>query len=208
MAQAMTRAERLAKMAKAKSFSGGKRFRDGRYKLAVKECTLEDKRGGKVYFFARLVVMSSTKISVWSPLADKAMDVEPNAIGETIDWMQETCVEDHPGDGNVKKFICTLFGVPEPEETDEDGMKEYTDTLSEICDLDEKGNSLAAKDRKFPARGMVIAMETRRIVTSKKGKEIVVQDWTHLPQTEPEKVAVCKWLDDVAKAADAAKSAA
>lgn len=205
MAEVMTRAQRLQKMSKAKKFGGGNNFRDGLYpRLAVKECCIEDKRGGKCFFIAKLVVMECKKVPVWGLLKDAALDVEPNPVGSTVDWMQEMNVEDHPGDGNIKDFVCKLFGVPMPEETDEEGTQEYLDTLGELCDLDEHGNSLPAVKRVQPGRGMVIAMETRRVVTKKKGKEITVQDWTSVAQTEDEKVAVCTWLDNVAKAVAAA----
>lgn len=200
MAIAMTRAERLKKMSKAKKFGGGNRFRDGLYpRLAVKECYMEDKRGGKCFFFAKLVVMECKKMPVVGAKSGAAMDVEPNPVGSTVDWMQEMNVEDHPGDGNIKDFVCKLFGVPMPEDTDEEGTQEYLDTLGELCDLDENGDSLPPSKKVNPGRGMVISMETRRIETKKNKKEIVVQDWTSVAQTEEEKAAVIAWLDNVAK---------
>jgi len=196
-------------MSKAKKFGGGNNFRDGLYpRLAVKECSIEDKRGDKCFFIAKLVVMECKKIPVVSAKTGAAMDVEPNPVGSTVDWMQQMNVEDHPGDGNIKDFVCKLFGVPMPDENDEEGTREYLDTLGELCDLDENGDNLPLAKRHLPGRGMVISMETRRIETKKNKKEIVVQEWTSVPQTEEEKVAVVAWLDNVAKAVDAAKSAA
>lgn len=207
MAKAKTRAELLKGMGKAKKFGGGNNFRDGRYKLAVKEVTMEDKRSG-CFFIAKFVVMEAVKVPVMGIKAEKALDIEPNPVGSTVDWLQQVGVEDHPGDGNIKDFICKLFGVDMPAEGDDEAEGEYLDTLQELCDLDEYGESLKAADRKQPGRGMTISMETRRIETKKNKKEIVVQEWTNVSQTEEEKAAVIGWLDQVAKAADAAKTKA
>jgi hypothetical protein len=192
-----SRAELIGGVSKAKKYGGGVKFRDGRYKLVVKSCCVLDTRSGP-YFLAKLVPYEAVKVTVMGIKAEKLLDVEPNPVGSTVDWMQPMGLEDHPGEGNIADFICKLFCQPMPDENDTAGQAEVKDTMKQLCDLDEEMEDLPDDQKQQPGRGMVIAMETRRHETKTNKKELVLTDFESIVQTPEEKAAMIGWLDELA----------
>lgn len=179
----------MKKLSEATAGGVGNNFRDGKYRLAVKRMGLESGFKGN-RFQATFCVMNSQKIQVISPSTEKVLDIEPNPVGSDVDWIQMLDKQDSPGPGNVRRLFMDLFNKKELSNDS------YLETLAEMCDLDEEGEAL-----KVPlnlAKGMVIDMETLRIITKVNKKEIVVERWSYVEQTEAEQAAVVAWLDSVA----------
>lgn len=188
----------LMKKLRAASASGvGNNFKDGKYRLAVKKMSLEDGFKGSRFQVAFLV-MAASKIPVQSVKTGDTLNIEPNPVGSSVDWLQMLDDKDSPGPGNVRRLMLDLFNK---KEIDDD---EYIDTLAEMADIDADGEPL--KKPLELAKGMVIDMETIRIETKTNKKEIVVCKWSHVAQSEDERVAVVTWMDQVA-AAQAAQAA-
>jgi len=197
MANAKRRAL-LKKLSEADASGVGNNFKDGKYRLALKKVSLEEGFKGN-RFQVVFTVMNAAKIRVVSPanpegkppkLEETYLDnVEPNPVGADVDWLQMLDENDSPGPGNVRRLFMDLFNKKEISNDD------YLETLAEMCDLDEEGELL--KQPLNLAKGMVIDMETLRIITKKKKIEIVVCKWSHVEQTEEEKQQVVQWLDQV-----------
>ncbi len=181
----------LKSLSKASASGVGNNFKDGKYRLAIKKMALEDGFKG-TRFQVTFTVMNSTKIAVQSKKTNEVLNVEPNPVGSDVDWMQVKLTDkDSAGPGNIRRLMLDLFG--KKEITDE----EYEETLAEMCDLDlETGDPL--DEPQELAKGMVIDMETVRIVTAKNKIEIVATKWSHVEQTEADQARVKKWLEDLA----------
>lgn len=182
----------MQKLGKAKASGAGNNFRDGRYRVAVKSMGFQEGFKGTRYQ-AELMIMNSVKVPVVSLKTGEPLNIEPNPVGSTVDWL---CVDldkdDQPGAGNLRKFVITLVGALDA--TDED----YLDTLAELSDVDENGDALPLEQRQQPGRGMVLDIETARIVTKKNKVEIVVCRFSHVPDSQYNQEAICKWMDEVA----------
>ena len=210
-----SRAGLLKKLKGAKEGGVGNNFRDGRYRLVVRQLQLL--RGFKGQRFqATLVPMTATKIPVQSVKTGEKLDIEPNPIGSDVDWLCTKLDEDDSvGPGNLRKFIRSLC-TSLKEISDDD----FAETLAEVCDLcmgtdaaqcvceDKAEHGAPTKVALEPAKGMMIDMETVRIETSKNKKEIVVCNWTHVEQTEEERQENIKWLAALTTAQAAMKKAA
>lgn len=179
----------LQKLSKAKASGTGNHMRDGKYRWAIKQVRLEKGFKGE-RFQVDLVVMNAAKIQVISPLTNEVLNIEPDPVGRSVDWLQMLEGEDSPGPGNTRTFFLSLFNK---REIDDD---EYFETLAEMCDLDEEGKPL--KEPLFLAKGKVIDGETLRIVTKKNKKEIVVVKWSHVEQSNEEQEQVAAWIDALA----------
>lgn len=180
----------MAKLASARAGGVGNNFKDGKYRLAVKKMGLEDGFRG-TRFQAVFTVASAQKIAVLEILTGKTLDITPNPVGSDVDWLaMDLDKEDSAGPGNVRRLIMDLFD--KKEVTDE----EYIETLAEMCDLDDEGNALP--EPKHLAKGMLIDMETVRVVTKKNKKEIVVCKWSHVPDGSYNQEAIAAWIDSVA----------
>ncbi len=180
----------MDKLSKARASGVGNNFKDGKYRLAIKKMGLEDGFKG-TRFQSTFTVVASQKIAVVELSTNKALDVTPNPVGSDVDWLaMDLDKEDSAGPGNVRRLIMDLFDRKELSD------EEYIETLAEMCDLDEEGNPL--KEPLNLAKGMLIDMETVRIVTKKNKKEIVVCKWSHVPHDSYDQQAMSKWLDEVA----------
>jgi hypothetical protein len=173
----LDRAALLNKMAKA-SIAGanGDNARDGKYRFIVKRLAIEDGFKG-VKFVAELLVKTSAKVQVVSALdSSKVLEVQPNAVGDTVKWMQ--MLEKHEGAmDRVRGFIYVLYG--ETQQTMDDAA--YLDTLDLLTGgTPEQLKGLADRN---PACGMEIAASTRRTMT-KKGEEIVALSWETVKDAE------------------------
>ncbi len=196
----------LQGLSKAKPSGGAyDNFKDGKYRLCVKKMCFEDKLKETI-FKCTFTVMSATKIAVQSAKTGEKLDIEPNRPGSDVDWVAVKLTEiDAPGPGNIRKLMMDLFNKREISN------EEYFETLAEMTDYDEAGEPL--KEPLELAKGLVIDMETTRIVTKTKKIEIVVCKWSFVPsavekgvQTEAERLAMVGWLNQVA-AANAAATA-
>jgi len=186
----------MAKLKAAQASGVGNNFKDGKYRLAIKKMSLEDGFKGS-RFQVVFTVMNSQKIQVQSALTGEILNIDPNPVGSDVDWLQMLDEKDSPGPGNVRRLIMDLFGAKDL--TDD----EYIETLAEMADIDENGDAL--KQPLELAKGMVIDMETVRIITKKNKKEIVVCKWSNVQQTEEEQGQVKAWLASVALQKEAAK---
>lgn len=182
------RKQLMKRLSEASASGVGNNFKDGKYRLAVKRMTLEEGFKGN-RFQAIFTVMHSAKIHVISPLANEVLDITPNLVGSDVDWLQMLDEKDSPGPGNVRRLFMDLFNKKEISND------EYLETLAEMCDLDEEGDALEVPLNL--CKGMVIDMETLRIVTKKNKKEIVVQKWSYVEQTEEERLGVVDWMNQV-----------
>lgn len=167
------------KIASSKSTGGGNLIRDGRYRFVVKSLILDSKNSGDC-FIAEFEVVESEKIFE---------DVEPNKPTSTCSYVVNL---DGAGKlsapGNIKAFILALLGE------DEDSVSE-----KELADITEE---LTSENQ--PARGMLIADETWRKF-SRSGKNanpdskgrppMVMNRWSHVPQTKEEVAERRKHLD-------------
>ena len=183
----------LQKLSKAKASGGAwENFKDGKYRLVIKAMVLEDKRKETI-FKVVFTVMNATKIPVQSVKTGEKLDIEPNRAGSDVDWVQTEIDGSNPeamGPANIRRLMLDLFNKKEISDD------EYYETLAEMCDLDSEGDPLT-----IPlglAKGLVIDMETVRIETKKKKVEIVVPRWSHVAQTEAERLAMVGWLGQVA----------
>jgi hypothetical protein len=186
------RASLLQKLKRAKMTGTGNNFRDGKYRACVKSMGFKDGHKGTRYQI-EFVIMSSQKVAVVSPKTGQALDITPNSVGSTADWL---CVkldkDDEPGQGNLKRCVLELVGAPEA--TDDD----YMSTLAELSDLDDNGDPLPPEKRQEPGKGMCIDVETVRIETVRNKKEIVILKFTHVPETQYDQAAMIKWMDQIA----------
>jgi hypothetical protein len=187
------RAALMQKLAKARASGVGNNFKDGKYRLAIKKMGFQDGFKGDRYQ-VEFVVMNAQKLAgLRSVKTGEPLDITPNAVGSTVDWMAVKLDDpESPGPGNVKKLILTL------ENDDNMPDEEYLDMLAYVSDVDEGGDPLPPADCTEPARGMVIDMETVRIETKKNKKEIVVCKWSHVPETEYDQKAVIAWMNSIA----------
>lgn len=183
----------LQKLSKAKASGGAwENFKDGKYRLVVKAMALEDKRKETI-FKTIFTVMNAIKIAVQSVKTGEKLDIEPNRAGSDVDWIQteiDGSNSEAMGPANIRRFMMDLFNKKEISDD------EYYETLAEMCDLDEEGDPL-----KVPlelAKGMVIDMETVRIVTKKNKVEIIVPKWSYVKQSEEERIQMIGWLNQVA----------
>jgi hypothetical protein len=187
-------------LSKATASGVGSNFKDGKYRLAIKKISLEEGFKG-TRFQVVFIVMNAMKIQVQSKKTNEILDIVPNQVGSSVDWIQVKLTEkDSVGPGNIKRFMMDLFGVKEISD------EEYLETLSEMCDLDHNTGD-ALKEPLELAKGRVIDMETVRIETQKNKVEIVVPKWGHVPQTEEEQARVATWIDAVSSAQAAAGAA-
>lgn len=185
----------MEKLSKAKAGGVGNNFKDGKYRLAVKKMGLEDGFKG-TRFQTTFVVAASRKVPVICLKENKALDVDPNPVGSDVDWMaMDLDKTDSAGPGNVRRLICDLFDKRDLSD------EEYIETLAEMCDLDENGDALAAP--LHASKGMLIDMETVRIITKTNKVEIVVPKWSHVPFSTYDQNAVSAWIDQVAVQAQA-----
>lgn len=192
-----TRAELMRNLSKASANGVGNNIKDGRYRFAVKELGFKDGFKG-VRFQAVLTVVSAIKkVGLASLQSNEKLDIEPNAVGSDVDWLAVKLDEkDSPGPGSIRKLIQTLMNKEMADD-------EYYETLHEACDLDKDGNAL--KVPLFPARGMLIDADTVRIETKKNKKEIIVVNWSNVPQESYDQEAYKTWLANVAAVAAAPK---
>lgn len=180
----------MEKLAKAKAGGVGNNFKDGKYRLAVKKMGLEDGFKG-TRFQTTFTVVNSIKIPVIELKTNKSLDINPNPVGSDVDWLaMDLDKEDSAGPGNVRRLIMDLFDKKELSD------EEYIETLAEMADLDENGDPLP--EPLHACKGMLIDMETVRIVTKKNKVEIVVCKWSHVPFESYDQAAYSKWLDEVA----------
>jgi hypothetical protein len=191
----------LKSLSKASMSGVGNNFKDGKYRLAIKRMALEDGFKG-TRFQVTFTVMNALKIAVQSKKTNEVLNIEPNPVFSDVDWMQTKLTEkDSAGPGNIRRFMCDLFDKKEISD------EEYEETLAEMCDIDfETGDPLA--EPLSLARGMVIDMETIRIVTAKNKVEIIATKWSNVKQTEEERLKVCEWLDQVTLQQEASEEVA
>jgi hypothetical protein len=180
----------MEKLATAKAGGVGNNFKDGKYRLAVKKMGLEEGFKG-TRFQSIFTVVNSIKIPVIELKTNKALDINPNPIGSDVDWLaMDLDKEDSAGPGNMRRLMMDLF---DKRDLSDD---EYMETLCEMSDLDIEGIPLAKPEN--AAKGLLIDMETVRIVTKKNKVEIVVPKWSHVPFDSYDQTAIAKWIDDVA----------
>jgi hypothetical protein len=185
----------MAKLKTARASGVGNNFKDGKYRLAVKKATLEDGFKG-TRFQVTFVVVASQKIPVIELLTNKALDVMPNPVGSDVDWLaMDLDKEDSAGPGNVRRLIMDLFNKSSLSDD------EYIGTLAELADLDEDGVPL--ENPTNDCKGLLLDMETVRIVTKKNKKEIVVCKWSHVPFESYDQGQYAQWIDTVAVQAQA-----
>lgn len=186
------RASLMQKLKKANASGAGNNFRDGKYRAVVKSMGFKDGFKGTRYQ-VEFVIMNAQKVDVVSVKTGQKLDVTPNAVGTTVDWL---CVKldnaEQPGASNLKRFVLDLVGQPEASEDD------YLATLAELSDVDENGDALPEADRQEPGKGMLIDIETVRVETKTNKKEIIVCRFSHVPDSTYDQNAMIKWLDDVA----------
>ena len=164
------------KIAGATVSKGGNFLRDGRGRLVLREFELSGgHKGDKAVF--RFVVKHSTKIPVFSEKQNKALDIEPNAAGTTATYMQK--LNQDIAWPKIKEVVLALF-----DET-EVGEDELVEVLTEM-------------EENKAAFGRSLDYETRRIVTEKKGIEIVVPDWTPVKQSDEDIVKARSWIESLA----------
>ncbi len=186
------RANLLQRLKRAKMSGTGNNFRDGRYRVCVKSMGFKDGFKGTRYQ-AEFVVVNAQKVDVVSLKTGQKLDIMPNPIGSTVDWLAvDLDKDDQPGQGNLRRLVLELVG--HTDATDDD----YMDTLAELSDLDAEGESLKPEDRVEPAKGMCIDVETVRIETKKNKKEIVVTKFIHVPESQYDQAAMIKWMEQVA----------
>lgn len=195
-----TRAELLKNLSKASANGVGNNIRDGRYRFCVKEMGFRDGFKGTRFQAVLTVVNAIKKTDVVcvlkaSPNYGQKIDVEPNAVGSDIDWLATNLNEkDSPGPGSIRKFVESLVGKQMADEM-------YYETLHEACDLDPEGKEL--KTPLNPCRGMLIDGDTVRIETKKNKKEIIVVNWSNVPEASYDQEAYKLWLANIAAAAAA-----
>jgi hypothetical protein len=186
------RASLMQKLKKASMSGAGNNIRDGKYRAVVKHMGFKTGFKGTRYQI-EFIIVNSQKVSVVSPKTNLALDIEPNSIGSSVDWL---CVkldkDDEPGAGNLKKFVLELVGATEASEED------YLSTLADLSDCDEDGDPLPEAERTEPGKGMCIDIETVRIETVKNKKEIVICKFSHVPETQYNQAAMIQWMDQVA----------
>lgn len=162
----------------ARATQGGNYIRDGRGRLIVDKIELEKKNDGP-YFIAEFVVESSQKVTVYSELQKKPLDIEPNEPGSRCSMavpLADPKIKSGPG--NVKTFVLGLLGFSESEVDAKPGALKTT--LEQL------------RSAKQPARGMVIDFETYRKVTRAGDKELVLPKWSSVAPTagnDPESIA-------------------
>ena len=179
----------MRRLVTAQESGVGTNFKDGKYRLAVKSMSLLDGFKGS-RFQATFVPMSATKIEVQSVKTGEKLDIIPNAVGSEVDWLQMLDDKDSPGPGNIRRLLAEL------ENKKGISDEEYDECLQVACDVDADGEPV--KNPQYLARGMVIDMETTRIETKKNKKEIVVQKWSYVEQSDEEKAEVITWLSNLA----------
>lgn len=186
------RAALMQKLGKAKTSGVGNNFKDGRYRLVIKSMGFQEGHKGMRYQ-VEFVVANSVKVPVVSVKTGEALNIEPNPVGATVDWLcTDLDKDDKPGAGNLKRFILTLVGALDASDED------YLDTLAELSDTTPDAEPLPVNERQQPGRGMVIDMETVRIETKINKKEIVVCKFSHVPKSQYDKHAMIHWMDQVA----------
>jgi hypothetical protein len=187
----------MDKLAKARPSGVGNNFKDGKYRLAVKKMGLEDGFKG-MRFQCTFTIVNSQKIAVVELTTNKALDVTPNPVGSDVDWLaMDLDKEDSVGPGNVRRLIMDLFNKRELSDD------EYMETLGEMCDFGPDGEPLENPEN--AAKGLLLDMETVRIVTKKNKKEIIVCKWSHVPDESYDQKAVATWIDSVAAQQQAAQ---
>ena len=181
---AMDRAALLRQIAESTSSGGGNYIRDSRGRLCVKRIAFEEGFGGN-RAVAEFVVVSSAKIDVFA-LTNKdgqtigaKLDIEPYGVGaEVNELFQFGDPKKDPGFGKFKALVLALYGVS-PTGTTPDEIISTMDTL----------------DKTNGARGMLIDYSTRRIITTGKGIEITVTDFTNVPGTGPDGAQTDEQMD-------------
>lgn len=186
------RASLLQKLKKAKMSGTGNNCRDGKYRACVKSMGFKDGHKGTRYQ-VEFVIVNAQKVAVVSPKTGLALDITPNSVGSTVDWL---CVklndDEQPGQGNLRRFVLELVGATDASDDD------YMETLAELSDLDAEGNPLPADQKSEPGRGMCIDIETVRIETKTNKKEIVILKFSHVPDSQYDQGAMIKWMDQIA----------
>ena len=194
------RAELMKRLSEATASGVGNNFRDGKYRLIVKGAGLpKGYRGSR--FQTTFVVMNAIKVPVTSLQTKEQLDIEPNAVGEEVDWLCMLDGKDSPGPGNMRRFILDLVGKKDMSN------KDYFETIEEVCDVDSDGVPLP--EPKEMVKGLMIDMSTVRIVTKTNKVEIVVCKWSHVETSEEDQRANIEWLNALGaqKAAAAAAEA-
>lgn len=182
----------MQKLKKANMSGAGNNFRDGKYRLCIKSMGFRDGFKGTRYQ-VEFMIVNSQKVTVVSPKTGQQLDIAPNSVGSTADWLcTKLDNQEQPGAGNLKKFVLTLVNNLEASEDD------YFATLQELSDVDEAGDPLPQDQRQNPGRGMLIDMETVRIETKTNKKEIVVCNWSHVPDNQYDQNAMIQWMDQMA----------
>jgi hypothetical protein len=149
-------------------------------------------------FQCTFTIVNSQKIAVVELTTNKALDVTPNPVGSDVDWLaMDLDKEDSVGPGNVRRLIMDLFNKRELSD------EEYMETLGEMCDFGPDGEPLENPENL--AKGLLLDMETVRIVTKKNKKEIIVCKWSHVPDESYDQRAVATWIDSVAAQQQAAQ---
>jgi hypothetical protein len=186
------RASLMQKLKKANASGTGNNFRDGKYRAVVKSMGFKEGFKGTRYQ-VEFVVMNAQKVPVVSVKTGQPLDITPNPVGSTVDWL---CVRlddlEQPGAGNLKRFILDLVGASDATEDD------YFETLQELSDVDENGDALPAEQRQEPGKGMCVDIETVRKETVKNKKEIVTLRFSHVPDSQYDQNAMISWMDQIA----------
>jgi hypothetical protein len=184
------RASMLQKLKKAKMSGTGNNFRDGKYRACVKSMGFKDGHKGTRYQ-VEFVIVNAQKVAVVSPKTGLELDITPNSVGSTADWL---CVkldkDDEPGQGNLRRFVLELVGALDASDDD------YMETLAEFSDLDGDGNPL--EEPQEPGKGMCIDVETVRIETVKNKKEIVILKFSHVSDSQYDQQKMIEWMDQIA----------
>lgn len=169
----MGMAEIVGKMRDAKAAGGGNYIKDGCGRLIVQ--TIEIKRFAMAGdgFLAEFVVESSRKTT---------SDVDPDAPGSVVSFIQ--LYDRHPltAPGRVKAFLMALTGEPESEFSGD----KLLPNLAKITGPDQ------------PLRGAVVDYSTYRKQTKDKSKTLVLPKFTTVQQT-PADIATRRKAMDATK---------
>lgn len=166
----MGMAEIVGKMRNAKAAGGGNYIKDGTGRLIVKAIEIKRFDMAGDGFLADFVVESSRKTHP---------EVEPDAPGSSVSFLQ--LYDKHPltAPGQVKAFLMALTGEPESEFSGD----KLLPNLSKITGPDQ------------PLRGAVVDYSTYRKTTKDKSKILVLPKFETVHQTPADIAARRKALD-------------
>ncbi len=186
---AKSRAEILQEIADSTPSGGGNQLRDGRYRFLVKKLALETGFKGPRWTIDLVVKHAHKLPGVVELLTGRPIDVEPNAVGTDVGMVKMLSTkEDYeaPGLGDTKSFVLALYNS-----TEETTRSDLVATLDEL-------------DKTNCAYGMAIDCTTRRKVTDRNKRELVLQDWTHVEQTPEDIKKNRAWMESLVTAEAAA----